>query len=95
MRGDGIRLRADHVIADMLAGLGLNPRLLDAPFNPEPGAYAGLVGLSHGHEHGHSHEHGHEHAHSHEHGHEHGHSHEHEHGHGHSHEHGDGHGHGT
>ncbi|ACY14253.1 urease accessory protein UreE [Haliangium ochraceum] len=68
MRGDCIRLRADHVIADMLSGLGLSPRALDAPFNPEPGAYAGLVGHSHDHDHGHSHSHDHrrDHGHTHE-----------------------------
>ena len=41
---DSLRLRADHVIADMLTGLGAEVRALDAPFDPEGGAYAG-----HGH----------------------------------------------
>jgi urease accessory protein len=34
-----IRLRADHVIADMIEGLGGTVHYLDAPFNPEGGAY--------------------------------------------------------
>ena len=40
----------DHVLDDMLLGLGLTVETLSAPFNPEPGAYGG------GHSH-HSHEH--------------------------------------
>ena len=42
-----IRLRADHVIAGMIAGLGGAVRYLNAPFNPEGGAYAGLNGHAH------------------------------------------------
>jgi urease accessory protein len=36
----GIRLRWDHVIADMLTGLGAEVTRLRAPFTPESGAYA-------------------------------------------------------
>ncbi len=39
--GDRLRIRADHVIADMIAGLGGHVAPLDAPFEPEAGAYAG------------------------------------------------------
>lgn len=37
-----LRIRADHVIADMVTGLGgrITPR--EAPFDPEIGAYAGV-----------------------------------------------------
>ncbi len=38
--GDHIRIRADHVIADMVRGLGGHVHALDAPFDPESGAYA-------------------------------------------------------
>lgn len=38
--GDHIRIRADHVIADMVRGLGGHVQELDAPFDPEAGAYA-------------------------------------------------------
>ena len=39
--GDGwLRFAADHVLAQMLAGLGVETSVLDAPFEPEPGAYA-------------------------------------------------------
>ena len=66
---------ADHVIADMVKGLGGEVRLLDAPFNPEGGAYgqATNAGHSHGHGHGHGHHHHHDddddhHHHEHAHG---------------------------
>ena len=39
--GDGwLRFAADHVLAEMLLGLGVQVSALDAPFEPEPGAYA-------------------------------------------------------
>ena len=44
-----LRIRADHVIAAMVEGLGGHLTRLDAPFDPEIGAYAGAA---HGHEHG-------------------------------------------
>ena len=37
--GNAIRIRADHVIAEMARGLGAAVRRLDAPFEPEKGAY--------------------------------------------------------
>ncbi len=40
----------DHVLDEMLRGLGLEPLLQQAPFRPEPGAYGGNGG---GHEHHH------------------------------------------
>lgn len=39
--GDRIRIRADHVIADMVHGLGGHAHAMEAPFDPEGGAYAG------------------------------------------------------
>ena len=45
--GDRIRIRADHVIADMVHQLGGHVHALEAPFDPEAGAYAG----GHGHAH--------------------------------------------
>ena len=38
---DRLRIRADHVIADMVTGLGGRIVRLEAPFDPEFGAYAG------------------------------------------------------
>ena len=44
--GDGfLRITADHVLEEMLKGLGAKVSHLDAPFEPEAGAYAG----GHGH----------------------------------------------
>lgn len=37
---DGLRIRADHVIAEMVRGLGGTVTERSAPFDPEPGAYA-------------------------------------------------------
>ena len=88
------RIHADHVIGDMARGLGAKVALVQAPFNPEGGAYAEAE--THDHEHGHGHEHEHVHGpdcgHDHEHhdqGHDHAH-HDHNHGHDHGHVHGPG-----
>jgi urease accessory protein len=41
--GERLRVRADHVIADMVTGLGGRITRLDAPFDPEVGAYTGAA----------------------------------------------------
>jgi urease accessory protein len=41
--GNRIRIRADHVIAEMVEGLGGHVEPIEAPFDPEAGAYAGSV----------------------------------------------------
>jgi urease accessory protein len=61
--GDRLRIRRDHVIEEMLVGLGAKVMQVSAPFDPEGGAY--------GHEtHGHDqdHDHGDHHGHRHDHG---------------------------
>jgi urease accessory protein len=52
--GDRLRIRHDHVIAEMVAGLGGLCEGIMAPFDPEGGAYAsaGESGLAHDHHHG-------------------------------------------
>ena len=50
-----LRYLADHVLDDMVAGLGTAPRRESAPFEPEGGAYGNQ---GHSHAHGHSHGHG-------------------------------------
>ena len=40
IEADRILIRPDHVIAEMLAGLGATVTAAEAPFDPEPGAYA-------------------------------------------------------
>jgi urease accessory protein len=41
--GGRLRIRADHVIAEMVAGLGGHLSALEAPFDPEAGAYVGAL----------------------------------------------------
>lgn len=61
--GEGwVRYQHDHVLDDMVKGLGLDVVCEAAPFEPEGGAYGG-----HSHAHGHSHDHSHEHVHDHAH----------------------------
>jgi urease accessory protein len=98
--GKGLRIRRDHVIEAMVRGLGARVIEIEAPFDPEGGAYAG-GGHGHAAEHGHGGE-GHDHVHvahdhsSHDHSlHAHGDhhhdgehcGHDHHHGHSHSHDH--------
>ncbi|HET9823183.1 MAG TPA: urease accessory protein UreE [Burkholderiaceae bacterium] len=81
---DHLQLEPDPVLADLLRTRHLIVSALQAPFEPEGGAYEGGTPA---HAHGHTH---------HGHGHEHAHDHDHDHGRDHAHDHGDGpsHGHG-
>ena len=47
-----LRFGRDHVLGEMARGLGLSVAELEAPFEPESGAYGGHGG--HAHPHGHS-----------------------------------------
>ena len=47
-----LRYQHDHVLDDMLRGLGLEVTVEQAPFEPEPGAYS-EYGMGHRHTHGH------------------------------------------
>lgn len=61
-----LRYSHDHVLDDMLRGLGLTVTVEQAPFEPEPGAYGGSTnGRSHGDHHHHDHDHDHPHHHHH------------------------------
>jgi urease accessory protein len=53
--GDRIRIRADHVIRDMVEGLGGHVEAIAAPFDPEGGAYAAGAGHHHHHHDDHDH----------------------------------------
>jgi urease accessory protein len=58
--GDRLRIRRDHVIEQMIAGLGGKVTAILAPFDPEGGAY-GNEPHGHGHHpnhHDHTHDHG-------------------------------------
>jgi urease accessory protein len=83
----GLRIRRDHVIEAMVKGLGARVIEIEAPFDPEGGAYAGgshahAAESAHAHDHsahdhgGHDHHHHDEHC---DHDHHHGHSHAHDH----------------
>ncbi len=85
IHADRILIRDDHVIVDMLKGLGAEVKAVEAPFDPEGGAYG-----QHNHDpshpyglgsrygkggekaggHDHSHDHGHDHGHGHHHHHD-------------------------
>jgi urease accessory protein len=69
IRADHLQFEPDPVLAQMLRAMHLIVTELQAPFEPEGGAY-----VPQGHDHGaHDHGHGHGHAHHHDHDHEHGH----------------------
>src|SRR5262245_60126290 len=76
-----LRLKPDPAIETRLQSLGAKVVTIEAPFEPEGGAYDAAAG---GHDH-HHHDHGHDHHH-HDHDHDHDHSHGHDH---HDHAHGD------
>ena len=91
----GLRIRRDHVIEAMVKGLGARVIEIEAPFDPEGGAYAG-GGHAHapevdphahaGHDHA-SHDHGHHHHGDDHHHHDEHCDHDHHHGHSHAHDH--------
>jgi urease accessory protein len=64
-----LRLRRDAALEAMLGALGARLTPIEAPFDPEGGAYATAPGHEHHH---HDHHHGHGHDHAHDHGHHHG-----------------------
>ncbi len=86
-----LRIRRDSVIEDMARGLGARVVPVEAPFNPEGGAYVRAEpahASAHEHAHHGDHAHGHDHAHDHyDHSHHHDHDHpDHQHGHAHDHD---------
>lgn len=80
---DRLRIRDDHVIRQMVEGLGGRATAIDAPFDPEGGAFG--HGTVRGHEHGHGHDHGGGHGHDDEDGHDPEDGHDHGDGHGQNH----------
>jgi urease accessory protein len=57
-----VRIRRDHVIAEMVTRLGARVVEIEAPFDPEGGAY-GETGTHHDHHHRHGDDHQHSHDH--------------------------------
>ncbi len=92
---NALRLRGDHVIEEMLRGLGAAVVAIEAPFDPEGGAYAGAAHATvdqhkhgdgpKGHKHDKDHD-GHKHAKDHKHDKGHKHDKDHKHGKGHKHD---------
>ena len=71
---DFLRIAEDHVLEEMVMKLGAVVRSIEAPFEPEAGAYAGghhqHDEMGHGgkiHDHHHDHDHDHDHHHDHDH----------------------------
>ena len=62
-----IRARRDAAIEALLKSLGAKVTMIEAPFEPEGGAYESSQ--AHGHAHDHEHHHGHPHGHGHSHDH--------------------------
>jgi urease accessory protein len=60
-----IRARRNAAIEALLKSLGAKVTMIEAPFEPESGAYESAHRQDHGHDHGHAHNH---HGHSHGHG---------------------------
>lgn len=59
---DAVTIAFDHVLAEMVRGLGGTAEPVERPFRPEGGAYAGeAAGHGHGHDHAHHHHHPHGH----------------------------------
>ena len=56
--GEHLRIRADHVIEEMVEQLGGHVERVEAPFDPEAGAYAGGHQHHHDDDDGHGHHHG-------------------------------------
>ena len=52
-----LRIRDDHVLVEMIEGLGAHVHRIMAPFSPEGGAYSEEARHAHDHHHGHDHEH--------------------------------------
>jgi len=73
----GLRIRRDHVIEAMVKGLGARVIEIEAPFDPEGGAYAGGGHAAHDHSAHDHHDHHHHDEHC-DHAHHHGHSHAHD-----------------
>jgi urease accessory protein len=73
--GEGaIYIEEDHVLLEMVRGLGATTKIVERPFRPERGAYRHEA-----HDYAHDHDHAHDHSHDHDHEHGHGHGHHHDH----------------
>jgi urease accessory protein len=60
-----LQLEPDHVLAEMLRRMSLVVEAVEAPFEPESGAYDAASAPAPAHDHAHDHGHGHDHEHPH------------------------------
>jgi urease accessory protein len=70
IKHNALYIQPDHVLEEMVVGLGAHVHKVVRPFEPEGGAYGGNGPLNeshHGHSAHHSHNHDHDHAHDHSH----------------------------
>ena len=94
LQSDHLKIEPDHVLSELMCAMGMSVSPVDAPFEPEAGAYGEQGHIhSHGHDHGQDHSHGSDHGHPHGPGCGHDHGHDHSHGSDHGHPHGPGCGH--
>jgi urease accessory protein len=75
-----LRLKRDPAIEALLQSLGAKVVVIDAPFEPNGGAYD-MAAAGHDHDHHHHGHNHHDHGHGHDHHHDHGHHHHHDHKH--------------
>lgn len=60
-----LRMRRDRALEALLQSLGARLNAIEAPFDPEGGAYTSRPSHDHDHAHDHNHHHGHDHGHDH------------------------------
>lgn len=65
VKAEFLQIEPDTVLADMLRAMHLTVREVQAPFEPEGGAYAAAEHAHPAHDHGHEHHHDHDHDHGH------------------------------
>jgi len=61
LQPDHLKIEPDHVLAELLHAMHLIVEEVEAPFEPEGGAYGHGALMGHDHAHAHGHHHGHEH----------------------------------
>ena len=67
LQRDHLKIEPDHVLAELLRAMHMTVVAVEAPFEPEGGAYGdnAMMGHDHDHDHGHGHDHAHHHGHGH------------------------------
>ena len=63
LQRDHLKIEPDHVLAELLRAMHMTVVAVEAPFEPEGGAYGDNAMMGHDHRHGHDHAHHHGHGH--------------------------------